>query len=145
MHPLNTIARTDNRLEPLLSLRLVTLVLGIWILLGTFLGIQNYLNASAGGSPLTLAVALNRSIRRYLLYAVLTFPCLWLCRRYSFTSRRWLVPLLAHLVGVGSFMVLCTGLRQGIGPVVVNAETGASPVIPFEFTIEGPPVQLYPK
>src|SRR4030095_17166127 len=121
MDPLNTTSRADSRREPLLSPRLVVLVLGIWILLGTFLGIQNYLNASSSRSPLTLAAALDRSIRRYLLYAVLTFPCRWLCRRYSFTSRRWLVPLLAHLIGVGSFMVLYAGLRLGIGPAVVNA------------------------
>jgi len=136
MNPLNPTARADDRREPLLSLRLVVLVLGIWILLGTFLGIQNYLNASGSGSSLTLAAALNRSIRRYLLYAVLTFPCLWLCRRYSFTSRRWLVPLLAHLVGVGSFMVLYAGLRLGIGPAVVNAETGASLPASWETAVD---------
>lgn len=136
MNPLNTTARADERREPLLSLRLVVLVLGIWILLGTFLGIQNYLNASPSGSSLTLAAALNRSIRRYLLYAVLTFPCLWLCRRYSFTSRRWLVPFLAHLVGVGSFMVLYAGLRLGIGPALVNAETGASLPASWETAVD---------
>ena len=99
------------------------LIVGIWLALGTFFGLQMYLNASAGGRPIELAVALDRSIRRYLIYAVLTFPCLWLCRRFPLTSRRWGVSLLAHATVLAGFMVLFAALRLLVGPVM-NASTG---------------------
>jgi two-component system, LytTR family, sensor kinase len=111
------------RRPPLASLRWVLLVLGTWIFLGAFLGFQNYLNEP--GHSVTLAAALGRPVRRYLIYALLTFPCLWLCRRYPFPSRRWKASLLAHLGGVVVFMLLYAFLRFLIGPPIVD-ETGAS-------------------
>jgi two-component system, LytTR family, sensor kinase len=105
-------------------LALAMLVLGIWVFLGVLLGIQQYLNESPLGTSHSLSSALDRSIRRYLIYALLTFPCLWLCRRFSFTSRRWLVPLVAHSAGLGAFMLLYAAIRLGVGPGVVSAQTG---------------------
>ncbi|HEU5182473.1 MAG TPA: histidine kinase [Candidatus Polarisedimenticolia bacterium] len=116
--------RAEGRRAPLAGWRCVFLVLGIWIFLGAFLGFQNYLNQPS--HSITLAAALGHPIRRYLIYALLTFPCLWLCRRYPFPSRRWPASLLAHLGGLGAFMVLYAALRFVIGPPIVDAETGAS-------------------
>ena len=118
MEPNDSEAGVADERRPGSILLLVLLVLGIWLALGTFLGIQSYLNAGIDGRSLTLAAALNTSIRRYLIYAVLTFPCLWLCRRFPFTSRRWGVPLLAHSAGLVAFSVLYAPLRLLIGPVL---------------------------
>ena len=93
------------------SFLLVLAVLGIWVFLGTLLGIQAYLNGSDGGTPLLLGTAISVSVRRYLVYAVLTFPGLWLCRRFPFTSQRWAVPLLAHTIGLLAFIVLYAAIR----------------------------------
>jgi len=93
------------------SFLLVLAVLGIWVFLGTLLGIQAYLNGSDGGTPLLLGTAISVSVRRYLVYAVLTFPGLWLCRRFPFTSQRWAVPLLAHAIGLLAFIVLYAAIR----------------------------------
>ena len=101
---------------------LVLAVLGIWLLLGSFLGIQVYLNGPATGRELSLASAVGMCVRRYLIYAFLTFPVLTLCRRFPFTSERWIVPLAVHGVGAVAFTVLYTAIRLITGSVV-NAET----------------------
>jgi hypothetical protein len=94
-------------------LALAMLVLGMWVFLGVLLGIQQYLNESPLGTSHSLSSALDRCVRRYLIYALLTFPCLWLCRRFSFTSRRWLVPLAAHSAGLG--LSCCSTPRSDLG------------------------------
>ena len=111
------------------------LIVAIWLALGAFFGLQVYLNASAGGHPIELATALERSVRRYLIYAVLTFPCLWLCRRFPFTSRRWVVPLAAHAAGLAGFIVLYAVLRLATSPVM-NAVTGQPLPVSFETGVD---------
>ena len=122
MHSGDRRDRETPRRTPRAVLLSVLLVAGIWLALGAFLGIQMYLNASASGRPVPLWTALDRSIRRYLIYAALTFPCVWLCRRFPIASRRWVVPLLAHAAGLLGFIVLYTALRLAVSPVL-NAGT----------------------
>jgi sensor histidine kinase YesM len=91
--------------------RLVLSVLAVWLFLGAFMGVQFYLNAATSGRPTSLGTALSFSIRKYLIYAVLTLPVLWLCRRFPPTSRRWVLPLSVHLLGVTVFVALYVALR----------------------------------
>jgi two-component system, LytTR family, sensor kinase len=108
-------------------------ILGLWLLLGIFLGIQMYLNNPDMGRR-SLAVSVDLSLRRYLPYALLTFPILALCRRFPFTANRWLAPLMAHVVGAAAFTVLYAPLRFLAGPPV-NRETLAPVPLSIE-TIE---------
>ena len=101
---------------------LVLAVFGIWILLGILLGIQVYLNGPGMGRSLPLGSAVEMCVRRYLVYALLTFPVLSLCRRFPFTSDRWIAPLAAHGMGVVAFTVLYAAIRIVTGSVV-NAKT----------------------
>jgi two-component system LytT family sensor kinase len=105
-------------------------ILGLWLLLGVFLGIQIYLN-NPEMSRRSLGAAVDLSLRRYLPYALLTFPILALCRRFPFTSDRWVAPLMAHGAGVVAFTVLYAPLRFLAGPPV-NRETLAPVPLSFE-------------
>ncbi len=100
--------------------RLALLVCGTWALLAFFLGVQIYLNARARGQTLPLESAIADAMRRYSIYAVLTFPILWLCRRYPLEPGRRAVSLLAHAVACAVFVVLYAALRL---PMAVNPET----------------------
>jgi hypothetical protein len=80
--------------------RLVLIVLGIWLLLGIFMGMQLFLNGAPGGQQVSLVPSIGMALQRYSIYAVLTFPVLWLCRRFPLTSKRWIVPLSAHVAGL---------------------------------------------
>ncbi|HEV8337104.1 MAG TPA: histidine kinase [Candidatus Polarisedimenticolia bacterium] len=91
--------------------RLVLTVLGVWLFLGLFMGVQFYLNATAAGKPASLGMAIWMSVQKYLIYAGLTLPVLWLCRRYPPTSKRWVLPLSVHLLGVTVFVALYVALR----------------------------------
>jgi two-component system, LytTR family, sensor kinase len=100
------------------TIRLILIVFGVWILLGVFFGFQLYLN---GRSP-ALGQSLAYSVRRYLVYALLTFPILWLCRRFPIGSGRWNVSVPVHAAGLGVFIILYAALRLLTAPAV-NPET----------------------
>lgn len=97
------------------KLRIGLAVLGIWILLGVALGLQLYANYHSEGR-MTLGEALNYAVRRYAIYALLTVPIVWLCRRYPLPSRTWGRSVLAHLGGLIGFIFAYTGLRLVVSP-----------------------------
>lgn len=96
----------------------VTGVFGLWLLLGALLGFQVYLNGAEGGGGVSLSSAVGLCVRRYSIYALLTFPVLALCRRFPISSGRWAMPLLAHGLGAVGFSVLYAPLRLLLGPAV---------------------------
>src|SRR5262245_36147303 len=100
------------------NLLLVVGIFGLWIILGIFLGIQLYLNDPTMGKTLPLGSAVEISVRRYLVYALLTFPVLAPCRRFPFSSDRWLVPLMAHALGAVAFALLYAAIRLLTGSAV---------------------------
>lgn len=91
--------------------RFVALVIGLWLLLGAFLGAQSHLNTALAGEPIPLRVTLRIACERYLIYAALTFPLLWLCRRFPFTARRWPRWVAVQTLGLTLFTLLYAGLR----------------------------------
>ena len=93
------------------TIRPVLLVLSIWVGLGVFMGVQFYVNGTFTGKPVSVWAATDISVRRYLIYAVLTFPVLWLCRRYSPVTKGWLRAVPAHLIGLVAFVILYAALR----------------------------------
>src|SRR5262245_4167022 len=123
-------ARTNpgRRRGPLAALVFVIIVLAIWVLLGASLGLQIFLTAPASGHPPPLAESIDLCVRRYLVYAVLTFPALWLCRRFPFSPRRWVAPLLAHTVGLLVFIVLWSAIRMVVAPVIDQETMEAVPL-----------------
>ncbi|HKQ97220.1 MAG TPA: histidine kinase, partial [Candidatus Polarisedimenticolia bacterium] len=98
-------------------LRLVAVVTAVWILLGVFLGTQSHVNTVAAGHPVPLVKAVLMAVQRYLLYALLTFPVLWLCRRVPFTAGRRTRWLAKHLLGFAGFAAAYTTLRTLTGSV----------------------------
>jgi len=107
----NGVGRRDLRS----SVRFVAAILLLWILLGAFQGVQLYLNQDAGEHPIPILTAVGTCVRRYLVYALLTFPALWLCRRFPFTARRWAAPMLAHGIGFVAYCVLYAAIRLATG------------------------------
>jgi two-component system LytT family sensor kinase len=108
-------------------LRLVFTVLAVWIVLGVFLGLQIYVNAPPSSSR-TVLQTLNYSVRRYCIYALLTFPVIWLCRRYPLPSKQWIRSVVAHLAGLAAFALFYTGLRVVISPPVAPGTLEKLPV-----------------
>src|SRR5262245_37203990 len=92
------------------------MVLLVWIGLGVFMGIQFHVNRGSQG--IGLWEGIEFSVRRYLIYALLTFPVLWLCRRFPPPLRRWLPTLAAHLAGFLAFLVLYAAIRTTSGSAI---------------------------
>ena len=108
--------------------RLVLVVLGVWVGLGAFMGVQFYVNGTFAGKSVALWPAIDLSVRRYLIYALLTFPVLGLCRRFPISSGRGLAALAAHLAGFGGFVVLYAALRTLSGSAIDRATLEPLPV-----------------
>ena len=98
-------------------LRTAALVTAIWIVLGVFLGTQMHINMALAGHTLPLLTAIGRAVGRYLLYALLTFPVVWLCRRVPFSARRFPTWIGAQALGLAGFAILYTVLRVVLGLV----------------------------
>ena len=103
-------------------LRSAALVTGVWIALGVLLGTQSHVNSVLAGHPTPLAAAVGMAVERYLLYALLTFPVLWLCRRVPFTARRAATWMAAQALGLVGFTILYALLRTLLG-LVRDVET----------------------
>lgn len=110
------------------AVRLVLVVLAVWAGLGVFMGVQFYVNGTFAGKSVALWPAIGFSVRRYLIYALLTFPVLWLCRRFPFTSARVIPTLGAHLAGFSGFVVLYSALRTLSGSAVDRATLEPLPI-----------------
>ena len=95
--------------------RVILITLAVWIGLGTFMGLHLHWNGTAAGKEVDLWPGLALSVRRYLIYALLTFPILWLCRRFPPTSKRWVLPAAAHAAGLTLFVLLDVALRTLFG------------------------------
>ena len=115
--------------------RVVLVVLAVWAGLGMFMGVQFYVNGTFAGKAVALWPAIGFSVRRYLIYALLTFPVLWLCRLFPPSSGRVIPTLGAHLAGFSGFVVLYSALRTLSGsavdrvtlePLPVSFETAAT-------------------
>jgi len=111
--------------------RLVLTVCLIWALLGTFLALQIYFNARAGGRALPLGWIIGNSLRRYAIYALLTFPILWVCRRFPFDPRRLWTSLPAHAAA-------CLGTH-----LTYDALTSLSAVDPETMTPVAPSLEVF--
>ena len=108
--------------------RVVGVVLGVWVGLGVFMGVQFYVNGTFTGKSVDLWSGIDLSVRRYLIYALLTFPVLWLCRRFPPTSSRWLPTLAAHGVGLVAFALAYSTLRTLSGSAIDRATLEPMPV-----------------
>ena len=75
------------------------LIVGLWLVLGAFLGVQSHVNSTLAGRPIPIGTTVGVAVERYLVYAVLTFPILRLCRRFPFRARRRLTALGAQVLG----------------------------------------------
>src|SRR5262245_59927762 len=94
----------DSFMHAMRAARLVLIVTGVWVALGAFMGLQFYLNGTGAGRSVELWPALRTSIQTYLIYAFLTFPILWLCRRFPPSRNRWLPALGAHMFAFPLFV-----------------------------------------
>jgi two-component system LytT family sensor kinase len=112
-------ARTAVRRDWRKTLKVIGIIIVIWVLLGLFFGLQIYANtASTTHSPAPIKQALGYALRRYSIYAVLTFPIVWLCRRFPPRSRGWLSYTGIQAIALTCFILLYTGLRLLTSPPV---------------------------
>lgn len=110
------------------TVRVVLITLVVWIGLGAFMGLQVHWSGTSAGTQVGLWPGLAISVQRYLIYALLTFPVLWLCRRFPPTSKRWILPVVAHALGVTLFVLLYVALRTLSGTTVDRATLEPLPV-----------------
>ena len=110
-----------RRVSTVLQVMLVNFA--VWMTLAVFLGVQIHLNSeSMGGNAIGLAHSVRVSIQRYLLYAVLALPVVWLCHRFPPLSSRWALALLAHVGGLAGFVFLYA-LGRTLTGMVVDSST----------------------
>lgn len=127
MEPARDQGRAVRSLDVPSAARLAAVILAVWIGLGVFMGVQFYVNGTFTGGSIDLWPGIELSVRRYLIYAVLTFPVLWLCRRFP-PSVRVLPTLAAHAGGFLAFVVLYSSLRTLSGSAIDRATLERLPI-----------------
>jgi signal transduction histidine kinase len=105
------------------------LVLGLWTLIGLAFASQLYLARSQIGDPVSWRFAAQRALADWYVFAALSWPSLWLARRFPIERMHWQRNLLLHLGASAVFSLLWMVLRAGVeqirgdqGPVAVSFE-----------------------
>jgi two-component system, LytTR family, sensor kinase len=108
------------------------IVVGVWALVAIISGIQSHLNALGMDYQSSLREKIFRSFRNYSLFAFLTPFAIVVARRFRLTRDRWVVPLLALIVGFLTFSVAWAVLRVTFFPIRM-VKTGV--VVPPSLTV----------
>jgi two-component system LytT family sensor kinase len=92
------------------------LLFAAWTLLAISFAAQFYIASSQAGLAVGWRQALGGALGDWYVIAVLTWPALWLARRFTFTRHNWRRSAAMHLVGAivfsGAFMVLRAGVAE---------------------------------
>ncbi|HEX5724929.1 MAG TPA: histidine kinase [Longimicrobiaceae bacterium] len=73
-------------------------LLGAWTVVGTFFGARRYINGLLFGNRVTELEPLLSGLADAYLWAFMTLPIFWLAQRIRISRRRWVVPVLVHLL-----------------------------------------------
>lgn len=112
------------------------MLLGIWTLIGSFFGVQIYLDAAysaQGGKPaMSWPQALILSLSQWYIWAILSIPVLHLARRFHFERKYWRRRVILHLLS-GIFFALLKlfieGLMRKLIPWAPPANTPPSTIV----------------
>ena len=87
------------------------LLFAAWTLIALAFASQFNFTQARRGYIVTWGFALTTALADWYLIALLSFPTLWLARRFHFDAPRWRRSLLVHLVASAAFAVLWVVLR----------------------------------
>ena len=107
-------------------------MVGVWALIAIISGIQSHLNALGMDYQSFLREKILRSFRNYSLFAFLTPFAIVVARRFRVTRARWVVPLLALIVGFFVFSFAWAVLRVNFFPIHI-VKTGE--LVPPSLTV----------
>jgi two-component system LytT family sensor kinase len=87
---------------------------GFWTLIGLLFAINFYLTSSLFGRAVTWGQAIGSSLGDWYVWAVLSFPIIWLARRFHFERANWPRSLAVHLVAGAFVSVSYPALRAWV-------------------------------
>jgi len=129
--PLNSVLRMGPSSWIVKHRRGISLYVGVWIVLGLLMSAEVFIAQLIWDKPITWALALRRSFKEMLAYAICTLAVLWLCgwvRHEAGRRTRW---FFAHMLGAITFSVAHVALVSWLEAGERSVQTGQ--VLTFKY------------
>ncbi|MBI4325306.1 MAG: histidine kinase [Chloroflexi bacterium] len=88
-----------------------SLVVAVWTLIGLSFASQFYISSSKMGRPVSWGHAVYYSLFDWYVFALLSFPVVWLARRFRIERGQWQRSVSVHLLASAGFSLLYIVLR----------------------------------
>jgi signal transduction histidine kinase len=99
-------------------------VFEVWTVVGLYQGARPFISVLLFHvKPLPPKVFVTSLADAYL-WALFTLAIFWLCRSFSFTARRWPVPLVVHVLGAILLSLLSVASNTGVNALVFPEDPG---------------------
>ncbi|MBU6400407.1 MAG: histidine kinase [Verrucomicrobia bacterium] len=96
------------------------LVFGFWTLVGLAFASQYYISMARADNPVTWGHALSWTLADWYVFAVLSFPVIFLARRFRFESATWVRSVAVH----GSACLLFSLSYMALRALVAQSQSG---------------------
>jgi two-component system, LytTR family, sensor kinase len=93
------------------------IILAIWTGIGIFIATQIFLLKLDSRYPIRWSQVLLPALLSRWIFAILTPGVIYICSRFPFGRRNWLLTTLVHLGGTCAFLVCWVGIRMPLYPV----------------------------
>jgi two-component system, LytTR family, sensor kinase len=109
----------------------ISLYVGVWIVLGLLMAAEVFIAQQVWDKPITWALALRRSFKEMLAYAICTLAVLWLCGRVRHEAGRRARWFMVHMLGALAFSVTHVAFVSWLEAGERSVQTGQ--ILTFEY------------
>jgi len=131
---LNSVPRMGSSSWIVKHRRGIGLYAGVWIVLGLVMAAEVFIAQQVWDKPITWALALRRSFKEMLAYAICTLAVLWLCGRVRHEGGRRGRWFIAHMLGALAFSVSHVALVSWLQAGERSVQTGE--ILTFNYLFE---------
>ena len=112
----------------------IGLYVGVWLVLGLLMAAEVFIAQQIWDKPISWGLALRRSSKEMLAYAICTLAVLWLCGRVPHEAGRRARWFIAHMLGALTFSVLHVALVSWLEAGERSVQTGE--ILTFSYLFE---------
>ncbi len=109
----------------------IGLYFAVWLVLGLLTAVEVYIAQQLWDKPITWTLALRRSFKVVIAYAVCFLPVLWLCGRLRLETGRRARWFLAHMAGALVFSLAYVAFLSWLESGERSVQTGG--ILTFEY------------